>query len=83
MTIVPGDIDAKNQKNLPQSSHTIFLNAALWIIHCSEHLMVQNFCKNSFSGRQSRKNGIPVKKSHFLYKKFPRLTGFDELTPKL
>ena len=30
MTIVPGDIDAKkDQKNLPQTSHKIFVNASL------------------------------------------------------
>ena len=45
--------------------------------------MVQNFCKNSFSGGKSRKNGIPVNKSPFLSKKSPRITGFRELTPKL
>ena len=45
--------------------------------------MVQNICKNSFSGGKSRKNGIPVIKSHLLCKKLPRMTGFYELTPKL
>ena len=45
--------------------------------------MIQNVCKNSFSGGKSRRNDIPVIKSPFLCKKFPRTTGLHELTPKL
>ena len=40
---------------------------------------IENFCKNSFSGGKSRKNGIPV----FFAKKPPGITEFHELTPEL
>ena len=45
--------------------------------------MVQNFCKNSFSGVKVEKNTIPVIKIIFFAKKSPRITGFHELTVKL
>ena len=44
--------------------------------------MVQNFCKNSFSGGKSRKNDIPVIKITFYCKKSPNITCFCE-TAKL
>ena len=45
--------------------------------------MVQNICKNSFSGGRIRKNGIPVIKITLFCKNSPKITGFHELKPKL
>ena len=46
----------------------LFLNSSLlWAF------MVQNFCKNSFSGGKSRKTGIPVIKTTILCKSPPEL----------
>ena len=46
------------------------------MLNCESSLlwafMVQNFCKNSFSGAKSRKNGIPVMKITFILQKIPQ-----------
>ena len=72
----------KDQKNLPQTSHKIFSQCLIVNSSLLWAFMVQNFCKNSFSGGKSRKNGIPVIKITFCQKSL-RITGFHELTPKL
>ena len=62
----------KDQKNLPQTSRKFF---SRWFIVNSSLLwafMVQNFCKNSFSGGKSRINGIPVIKITFSLQKLPQ-----------
>ena len=59
----------KDQKNLPQTSHKIFCQCRTVNSSMLCAFMVQNFCKNSFSGGKSRKNDIPVKKLPFLCKK--------------
>ena len=70
MTIVLGDIDAKKTRKTFHKVHMkLFLNFSLRILYCSEHLVVQNFCKKSFSGNKIRKNGIPVIKITFSLKK--------------
>ena len=79
MTIVPGDIDAKkDQKNLPQTSHKIFLNASLWILHCYEHLWFKTFVKVHFQGVRVEKWHSCNKNNLFLQKipqnyRFPRV----------
>ena len=57
-----------DQKNLPQTSHTIFSQCFIVNSSLSWEVMVRNVCKNSFSGDESRKNCIPVIKYTFLFK---------------
>ena len=61
----------KDQKNLPQTSHKIFSQCLIVNSSLLWAFMVQNFCKNSFSGGKSRKNGIPVIKITFSLQKNP------------
>ena len=58
----------KDQKNLLQASHNIFPQCLIVNSSLLWAFMVQNFCKNSFSGGKSRKNGIPVIKITFFLK---------------
>ena len=46
--------------------NTLFVNSSL-----SSAFLVQNFCKNSFSGGKSRTNGIPVIKNQLCFAKNP------------
>ena len=62
----------KDQKNLPQTSHKIFSQCLIVNSSLLWAFMVQNFCKNSFSGGKSRKNGIPVIKITFSLQKIPQ-----------
>ena len=70
--IVRGYWCKNDQKNLLQTSHKFFSqcfivnSSLLWVF------MVQNFCKNSFSGVKSRKNDIPVIKIPFSLQKIPQ-----------
>ena len=73
----------KDQKNIPQTSHKIFPNASLWILHCYEHLWFKTYVKIHFQGVKVEKNGIPVIKISFYARNPPKITGFHELTPKL
>ena len=58
----------KDQKNLPQISHKIFSQCLIVTSSLLWAFMVQNVCRNSFSGGKSRKNGIPVIKITFFQK---------------
>ena len=62
----------KDQKNLLQASHNIFPQCLIVNSSLLWAFMVQNFCKNSFSGGKSRKNGIPVIKITFSLQKIPQ-----------
>ena len=55
----------KDQKNLPQTSHKIFSQCVIVNSSFLCAFMVQNFCRNSFSGGKSSKNNIPVIKITF------------------
>ena len=51
---MPGDIDAKkDQKNPPQTLHKIFCQCLIVNSSLLLAFMVQNVCKNSFSGGKS------------------------------
>ena len=66
ITIVPGYIDAKKIIKIFHKLHIKFFSQCLIVNYslvCA--FMVQNICKNSFSGGKSRKNGIPVIKITF------------------
>ena len=65
----------KVQKHFPQC--VIVNSSLLWAF------LVQNFCKNSFSGVKSRKNSIPVIKTTFSLQKISQSTGFHELKAQL
>ena len=71
------------QKRLPQTSHKIFSQCSIVNSSLLSAFIVQNFCKKSFSGGKSRKNGIPVIKVTFICKKSPNIICFHELMPKL
>ena len=70
MTMVLGDIDAKKTRKTFHKVHMkLFLNFSLRILYCSEHLVVQNFCKKSFSGNKIRKKWHSCNKNHILFAK--------------
>ena len=62
ITVVPGYIDAKK---IIKTSHKFFFSMLIVNSSLLCAFMVQNICKNSFSGGKSRKNGIPVIKITF------------------
>ena len=66
----------KDQKNIPQTSHKIFPNASLWILHCYEHLWFKTYVKIHFQGVKVEKNGIPVIKISFYARNPPKLQVF-------
>ena len=67
---MPGDTDAKkDQKNPPQTLHKISCQCLIVNSSLLLAFMVQNVCKNSFSGGKSRKNDMPVKKITFSLQK--------------
>ena len=72
----------KDQKNLPKTSHNFFF----WCLIVSSLLlwafMVQNFCKNSFLGGKSRKNGIRVLKITFSLQNVPQNYKFPWVNTK-
>ena len=72
----------KDQKNFPQTSNKVFSQCLIVNSLFLWTFMVQRFCKNSFSGSESRKNNISVK-NHLFCRKSLRITGFHELTSKL
>ena len=72
----------KDQKNLPQTSHKIFSQCLIVNSSLLWAFMVQNFCKNSFSGGKSRKNGIPVIKITFSLQKIPQNYRFPSVNTK-
>ena len=72
----------KDQKNLPQTSHKIFSQCLIVNSSLLWAFMVQNFCKNSFSGGKSRKNGIPVIKITFSLQKIPQNYRFPWVNTK-
>ena len=72
----------KDQKNLPQISHKIFSQCLIVTSSLLWAFMVQNVCKNSFSGGKSRKNGIPVIKITFSLQKIPQNYRFPWVNTK-
>ena len=62
----------KDQKNFPQTSHKFFSQCLIVNSSLLWAFIVQNFCKNSFSGVKSRKTGIPVIKMAFSLQKIPQ-----------
>ena len=72
----------KDQKNLPQTSHKIFSQCLIVNSSLLWAFMVQNFCKNSFSGGKSRKNGIPVIKITFSLQKISQNYRFPWVNTK-
>ena len=72
----------EDQKNLPQTSHKIFSQCLMVNSSLLWAFMVQNFCKNSFSGGKSRKNGIPVIKITFSLQKIPQNYRFPWVNTK-
>ena len=72
----------KDQKNFPQTSHKIFSQCLIVNSSLLWAFMVQNFCKNSFSGGKSRKNGIPVIKITFSLQKIPQNYRFPWVNTK-
>ena len=57
----------KDQKNLPWTSHKIFSQCLIVNSSLFWAFMVQNNCKDSFSGVKSRKNGISEIKINFSF----------------
>ena len=57
----------KDQKNLPWTSHKIFSQCLIVNSSLLWAFMVQNNCKDSFSGGKSRKNGISEIKINFSF----------------
>ena len=55
----------KDQKNLPQTSYNFFSQCLIVNSSLFWTFVVQNFCKNYFSGGKIIKNGIPVIKIIF------------------
>ena len=72
----------KDQKNLPQTSHTIFPECLIVNPLFLWAFTVESFCKNPFSGVKVEK-GHFCNKNNLLCQKSPRITGFYELTPKV
>ena len=61
----------KDKKNLQQTSHNFFSQCLIKNYSLLWAFMVQNSCKNSFSGGKSRKKGIFVIKITFSLLKIP------------
>ena len=61
----------KDQKSLTWTSHKIFSQCLIVNSSLLRAFMVQNNCKDSFSGGKSRKNGILVIKINFSFQKYP------------
>ena len=66
----------KDQKNLPETSHNFFSQCLIVNSSLLWTFVVQNFCKNYFSGGKIRKNGIPVIKIIFFAQTSPELQVF-------
>ena len=80
ITLVPGDIDAKKTRktfhHITFFQRLVVTSSLLWAF------MVQNFCKNLFSGGKSRKNGIPVIKITFSLQKISQNYRFPWVNTK-
>ena len=83
ITTVPGDIDATKTRKTFHKLHIDFFSQCL-IVNSSllRAFMVQNFCKNSFSGGKSRKNGISVIKITCSLQKIPQNYRFPWVNTK-
>ena len=72
----------KDQKNLWQTSHKISCQGLIVNSSLSWPFMVQIFCKNSFLGGKSRKNGILVIKITFSLQNISQNYRFPWLNTK-
>ena len=85
ITIVPGDIDAKKSRKIFDKPEINFFS---WCLIVNSSLLwafvVQNFCKNSFSGGKKKveKNGILVIKITFSLQKIPQKYRFPWVNTK-
>ena len=61
----------KTRKTFHKLHIKFFLNSLFMNSSLSSAFLVQNFCKNSFSGGKSRTNDIPVIKNHLCFAKNP------------
>ena len=73
ITIVPGNTDAKKTRKTFHRLRKIFSQCLIMISSLLWAFMVQNFCKNLFSGGKSKQNGIPIIKITFFVKDTPEL----------